>query len=808
MAYNPTVYVNDNPPALNADNLNKSEQGIANVTNLAERTENYLDEGLEKFEKTGNDQLFNKYDCIYVKDIAINSAKTLVSASGHNMLICKSSKVAGLLCAIIINSHVTLSEIKMGVSTVLYTTTGNTLESYGGGTAENKTVRFNVSYNTDFYVYLDYKLSNSSYIDLRDYVALTTPNYASTVKSYYKDVEASIEESLVPYVKTIDGLGVDGNNDVDIMPLFYDVKNDLYKKVLSKQPDKQLYDWRTITNNCLVGYAINSSGNIVESNKSYIIAVEVNGQIGDSFSFNYINSTLEYTGMQLCASNNVLSPTATTQQRSATASASAKRGFITLNQNSKYLFISTSYGSATGLEDNMLSEQKKLVVRPGTNYDTTYYDYYAFVPSVNPSDIIEMIEEYAVLKSQGALNQGKVLVISEDGEVIPGEVEEPVTTNVPVRVFPTTTLKTGSNLISNATEFSGTNWSGSQTGGFIHATGSTDPLIFDLDTVSGGKYIVDFECTELTKKFYVVMGDSDKVDPYNGTNHMYVGFISDGGKLKLYPDSNFDGTITNLKLRKVEYDGAETITITSYEVQHGSMISDLTGFWNVAVGGPNVLSNSQNASRNVGIGYGALKDLKTGLQNISIGTWSMPYVTIGRRNVSIGADTLYNTAYMNVHSEANDNVAIGKATMANGVLVEKNTAVGVNAMSKNDPNANSNTCIGYSAGTYAHVGNTAVGISAGAYTKGNNNTSVGRNAGNTLYVTGSNNVCVGFNAGFEVSGASASSIKTVDNSIAIGYGVKATESNQARIGNADQTIFLCGKKIVFNLDGTVTWEAE
>lgn len=28
MAYNPTVYVNDNPPALNADNLNKAEQGI------------------------------------------------------------------------------------------------------------------------------------------------------------------------------------------------------------------------------------------------------------------------------------------------------------------------------------------------------------------------------------------------------------------------------------------------------------------------------------------------------------------------------------------------------------------------------------------------------------------------------------------------------------------------------------------------------------------------------------------------------------------------------------------------------------
>ena len=36
MAYNPTVYVNDNPPAINAANLNKSENGIYSVAEIAD----------------------------------------------------------------------------------------------------------------------------------------------------------------------------------------------------------------------------------------------------------------------------------------------------------------------------------------------------------------------------------------------------------------------------------------------------------------------------------------------------------------------------------------------------------------------------------------------------------------------------------------------------------------------------------------------------------------------------------------------------------------------------------------------------
>ena len=42
MAYNPTVYVNDNPPAINADNLNKSEKGIHDNSVQGENNENVI----------------------------------------------------------------------------------------------------------------------------------------------------------------------------------------------------------------------------------------------------------------------------------------------------------------------------------------------------------------------------------------------------------------------------------------------------------------------------------------------------------------------------------------------------------------------------------------------------------------------------------------------------------------------------------------------------------------------------------------------------------------------------------------------
>lgn len=43
-------------------------------------------------------------------------------------------------------------------------------------------------------------------------------------------------------------------------------------------------------------------------------------------------------------------------------------------------------------------------------------------------------------------------------------------------------------------------------------------------------------------------------------------------------------------------------------------------------------------------------------------------------------------------------------------------------------------------------------------------------------------------------------------SIAIGYGVTADNEHQVVIGKIIDVVYLAGKKIVFNADGTVTWE--
>lgn len=737
------------------------------------------------FSAAGKEQLFNKFDAIYIKDIAINSAKKLVSASGHNLLIVKMTQYTGGLYTNIINNSITLSEIKVGLSTNLYTTINNTLDWKVEGVASGKRVYSEPSYNQDFYYYLDYKLSDNSYSNLRDYVVVSAVDFSSEVPSYYKTVEETFS---------------DFKEDV-IIPSLYDVKTDLYNRVFELTGDEQIYNWRNEYNKFLYNFAINSNNQIVSSIYSFIIVAEINGITDDSFSFNIFNDT-SISDISLCVSNDNVSQSATMLQKGI-ATSSAKCGFITLLQNAKYLYLSISMTTHPS-ESLILDFMKSLVIRHGVDYGTEYVDYYKLNASVDVQDVIDIVDSVAVMKSQGVLSAGKVLVVGNNGEVLAGEISEELTTNVPVRYYPTKTLTLDTSIINGSTVFSGTGWTGSLANGFTHSTGNTDALEFDVNTTADEKYLVTFDCETLATKFYVSIGDSQLVDPYNGGTGMYVGFVADGGKLKITPASNFNGTITNLKLRKLNSSGTDSFTYNCSEIEHGSMVNDISGFWNIAIGGPHVLSHNQNGARNIGIGYGSLEKLNTGIQNIVVGTWSMPEVTTGTRNVAVGCDVLYGRVYQGEESKAFDNVAIGKATMRNGTLIEKNVAIGMEAMHENTEDASENVAIGYSALAYANKKNVGIGRSAGAYNKGNGNTSIGYNAGNTQHVNGNNNVCIGIESGFKDTGASAGNILNVDNAIAIGTGVKAG-NNEACIGNANQTIILAGKTIVFNQDGTVSW---
>ena len=149
----------------------------------------------------------------------------------------------------------------------------------------------------------------------------------------------------------------------------------------------------------------------------------------------------------------------------------------------------------------------------------------------------------------------------------------------------TQTLKVGENILTDVSVVLGANWSGTIAGGLSHSSGSTEPLEFNLPTTSGKAYLVTFDATGVnnTTALNVKIGDLPLVDVYTGRTDFVVGFISDGGNLVFIPQSNYSGTITNLKLREVTDEGDEvTFTVKNVTTEENS--DGLSGFWNVALG--------------------------------------------------------------------------------------------------------------------------------------------------------------------------------------------------------------------------------
>lgn len=380
-----------------------------------------------------------------------------------------------------------------------------------------------------------------------------------------------------------------------------------------------------------------------------------------------------------------------------------------------------------------------------------------------------------------------------------------------VRYIQERTFHVGENLLTSETAFSGTGWSGSLASGFTHASGNTDPIVFNVETEQNSAYIIDFDFSgaATADNLFVSIGDTPKVDVYHGNIRPFIGIISDGGYLKIFCNSSYTGTITNLKIRPVLENGGTELTFECAEITNGQNQNEISA-WHIVAIGRDVLSKNVNGTRTVAIGDRALEKMVTGHRNIAIGPYAMPFVTEGDCNISIGADTLYNPSKSTGESKAYSNVAIGKGTMANGNLVQNNIAIGQGAMSENDLNAEENVCIGRQAGYNTKSGNTFIGYRAGYYYKGDNgrdNVCIGKNAGFSAYHNGLNNVIIGAEARAEVPDASADYPKSCSNCIIIGKGAKATASYQIVIGNQNhQTVKIAGKTIIFNQDGSVTWE--
>lgn len=377
------------------------------------------------------------------------------------------------------------------------------------------------------------------------------------------------------------------------------------------------------------------------------------------------------------------------------------------------------------------------------------------------------------------------------------------------------TIYVGDNLLGS-TVGSGAGWTYNN-GSYTHTSGNTAPLVFALATTSGKKYIAKISVSStsgfIEESLLVSIGDGKLCDLYNGSANFVVGLVSDGGYLKITPGSAYTGTISSVELMEInEGEVGTAMTISLDNVSAGTDFNNITGWYNAAIGGNDALQANINGSRNIAIGVHSLMALKSGERNIGIGTFSMKNMVYGLRNIAIGADSMmYVTG-------AEDNVAIGKATFDNasgGDNPKQNVAIGSRAMQTNQDNAQKNVAIGYDAGRSAQDCNVCVGWRAG-YNATSNNVYVGHNAG--FHDSGANNVYIGYNTYYGTATRSnnvfigydthPTNQDSVQNSIAIGAGVVINESNTCKIGNSSVATFILGnKKLVFNNDNTVSWEA-
>ena len=359
------------------------------------------------------------------------------------------------------------------------------------------------------------------------------------------------------------------------------------------------------------------------------------------------------------------------------------------------------------------------------------------------------------------------------------------------------TFYVGDNVATDNVVILGNGWSGNATIGYTHASGSTEPLTFNIGAKDGENYYIELSVDDSYYAYNcsIAIGNSYAVNIYNGHSPAQgnVRCIGDNGSLVITP------TKSALKFNSVRCckitDTGEEITVLTNTFYHTPPQHNKTGFWNIQLGKPS-LENTENTSRTIAIGNNSLRDLVNGNRNIALGTFAMSQLVNGENNIAIGADC------MMFAEEAYDCIAIGKPAMEYGKGIKNNIAIGGSALHGSaTATSQSNIGIGNYAGYYTESGqnNVFIGVNSGyKNSTGSNNTAIGGNAGKSNK-TGGLNVAIG--AGADIADG-------ISNSVNIGTNTTVSQSNTVNIGNANTAqVILGGKKIVFNADGTVTWEA-
>lgn len=204
---------------------------------------------------------------------------------------------------------------------------------------------------------------------------------------------------------------------------------------------------------------------------------------------------------------------------------------------------------------------------------------------------------------------------------------------------------------------------------------------------------------------------------------------------------------------------------------------------NVTGLGVGALSDENDSKYNVGVGVNALRKVKhteendTGYYNVAVGHNALPLLETGSHNTACG----YQSLSKNVSGHYN--TACGEDALFNTVG-SNNTGCGCRALQNNTTGTN----------------NAATGVGA-LYncTTGYMNNAVGNGAGNS--------VTTDTRCNFFGRDADKNTDEIINNSMALGHSAKVTKSNQVVIGNPSVEEFVLGnKKLIFNSDGTVSWE--
>lgn len=269
--------------------------------------------------------------------------------------------------------------------------------------------------------------------------------------------------------------------------------------------------------------------------------------------------------------------------------------------------------------------------------------------------------------------------------------------------------------------------------------------------------------------------------------------------------NHWTGNIVNITVKK----------ISSYSKALMKLYQDYYKFTsgnNISIGGQETMSIGD---KNTSFGKYSQREIESARWNTAFGSTTQMKLRNGTGNTAVGSGSqayITNGCYNN---------ALGNATQSNITSGCWNNAVGNEAQLELTEGCN-NVNIGRRSGTALKTGNynTHVGTWTGFIGINTDEVSDGRNT-----TTASFQTLVGGRArqidhqsdyltaiGFESQGddkslALGARAKAKGNeSIAIGYGVETKNDNEICIGANTHSIILCGKKITFNSDHTVTWE--